>query len=248
MGTRREWVIDFLMLGSYPTTDDNVRACLAWSRSEFGGSAPFPAAFNAYATTQPAPGATDYNGVGVKNYPDWWAGVRANVDTLAQDFPGYQSVRDHLMSGQDASATCAAVSASPWGSHPNDEILAEVLNDPANNADAFAGERPGTPPEPTPVPEPTTQTEGDDMIGILHDGTRAWLIQGGVVITEFGGVPTDTGFGVSIPKDAADAITRQHYPTVILSDGDVGALAARSAAATVPPTADVDTPPATPPV
>lgn len=155
MGTRSEWATDFLAAGGWPNTPENVRAVLAWMRSEFGGMAPIPARFNGMATTLDAPGATAYNSAGVKNYPSWWEGVNANAATLRQEHPGYQSIRDHLTSGQDASGTVAAISGSAWGSHPSDAILAEVENDPANNADAFMGERDGDGPGPAPVPSST---------------------------------------------------------------------------------------------
>lgn len=182
MGTRAEWVADFLARGGYPSTVDNVRACLAWCRSEFGGRAPIPAVFNLFASTQDMPGATDYNAVGVRNYPDWFSGVDANVATLAQDHVGYQSIRDHLTAGHDASATCAAISASVWGSHPTDAILAEVDNDPANNADAFVGNRPGAVPAPVPVPQPESVVDdmtADELKGVLGQ----WMAeQTGIVL------------------------------------------------------------------
>lgn len=236
MGTRQEWVSDFLATGGYPLTDDNVRACLAWGRSEWGSTAPPGAAFNLFDTTQPAPGATDYNSAGVKNYPDWWTAVHANVATLAQDFPGYQSIRDHLHAGQDASATCAAVSASPWGSHPTDEMLVEVVNDPANNADALVGDRPDGPVPPPPV---HTNTGDDDSMIFLtpaKDGhSQAFAVSGGIAVAEFLGAPHDTGYGVTIPTDAADAIA--HGALVVTGDQTaLDALIARTGKANAPAT------------
>ena len=49
----------------------------AWQRAE-GGSA----RFNAWNTTEPWPGATDYNSAHVKNYPNAYAGTAATVATL----------------------------------------------------------------------------------------------------------------------------------------------------------------------
>lgn len=237
MGTRQEWVTDFLTTGGYPTTDDNVRACLAWTRSERGDETTTAAAFNLFDTTQPMPGATDYNEAGVKNYPDWWTGVHANVATLGQDFPGYQAIRDHLHAGQDASATCAAISASPWGSHPTDEMLAEVVNDPANNANADAGVRPDGPVPPPPVP--THTGDDDDMIFLTpaKDGhSQAFAISGGIAVAEFLGAPKDTGYNVTIPTDAADAIA--HGALVVTGDETaLNALIARTAKANETPAA-----------
>lgn len=56
----------------------------AWARAE-GGTA----RYNPLNTTQPWPGATDYNPVGVKNYPTGAAGIAATAATLVNGhYPG----------------------------------------------------------------------------------------------------------------------------------------------------------------
>src|SRR4051812_17585494 len=60
------WTTDVLAgLGNELPTAESVAFLEAWHRAE-GGTA----AFNWLNTTQGAAGATDYNSVGVKNYPD----------------------------------------------------------------------------------------------------------------------------------------------------------------------------------
>jgi hypothetical protein len=49
----------------------------AWQRAEGGN-----ATWNPLNTTQPLPGAIDYNSVGVKNYPSPIAGIAATAITL----------------------------------------------------------------------------------------------------------------------------------------------------------------------
>lgn len=49
----------------------------AWQRAEGG-----EARFNAWNTTEPWPGSTDYNAAGVKNYPTATTGTAATVATL----------------------------------------------------------------------------------------------------------------------------------------------------------------------
>lgn len=49
----------------------------AWQRAEGGD-----ARFNAWNTTEPWPGSTDYNNAHVKNYPSASAGTSATVATL----------------------------------------------------------------------------------------------------------------------------------------------------------------------
>jgi hypothetical protein len=76
------WTTDVLAgLGNGQPTTATVAFLEAWARAE-GGSA----TFNWLNTTQPALGATDYNSVGVKNYPDYATGVRATVETLMNGF------------------------------------------------------------------------------------------------------------------------------------------------------------------
>lgn len=49
----------------------------AWAQGEGGN-----AAYNPLNTTQPWPGATDYNPDGVRNYPSGKAGIAATAETL----------------------------------------------------------------------------------------------------------------------------------------------------------------------
>jgi hypothetical protein len=55
----------------------NRRLLKAWARAE-GGTA----RYNPLNTTEPWPGATDYNSAGVKNYPTGAAGIAATAATL----------------------------------------------------------------------------------------------------------------------------------------------------------------------
>ena len=55
----------------------NRKLLAAWARAE-GGSA----RYNPLNTTQPWPGATDYNSVHVRNYPSGAAGIAATAATL----------------------------------------------------------------------------------------------------------------------------------------------------------------------
>lgn len=93
--------------------------------------------------------------------------------------------------------------------------------------DGIDADRADTPPF---GPAPTNQGDDDMLIGIYTDG-RAWLIQGGVVIHEYSGAPTPTGFGTTVPAEAVYPL--QHgVLNVALTASDLASLAARSAAAT----------------
>jgi hypothetical protein len=84
----------------------------AWTRAE-GGTA----AFNPFNTTEPWPGATDYNTALVKNYPTASAGIAATVKTLRNGYyPGL--VRDfrkpYLLSARKL-VTRNAAELDKWG-------------------------------------------------------------------------------------------------------------------------------------
>lgn len=94
-----------------PICQDNLIAVVAWESAE--GTA---AAYNPLATTHDFPGATDFNTVGVKNYPSLGDGIRATIDTLVLGSPtyGYGPVLASLAACAPAESTAAAINASAW--------------------------------------------------------------------------------------------------------------------------------------
>lgn len=94
-----------------PICQDNLIAVVAWESAE--GTA---AAYNPLATTHDFPGATDFNTVGVKNYPSLGDGIRATIDTLVLGSPtyGYGPVLASLATCAPAESTAAAINASAW--------------------------------------------------------------------------------------------------------------------------------------
>jgi hypothetical protein len=94
-----------------PICQDNLIAVVAWESAE--GTA---AAYNPLATTHDFQGATDFNTVGVKDYPSLGAGIQATIDTLVLGSPtyGYGAVIASLMSCATAESTAAAINASSW--------------------------------------------------------------------------------------------------------------------------------------
>jgi hypothetical protein len=95
-----------------PVTQDNVAALTAWEMAE-GGHWNNTAHYNPLNTTQPEPGATSMNSVGVKAYVSWAQGFLATIVTLHNG--RYDAILAALASGNDASAVAQAVAASPWG-------------------------------------------------------------------------------------------------------------------------------------
>ena len=90
-------------LGS-PTCQDNLTVIVTWEVAE--GTA---AAFNPLATTHDFPGVTDFNSVGVKNYPTLSAGLQATIETLrlGETSHGYDAILSGLASCAPAQATAS---------------------------------------------------------------------------------------------------------------------------------------------
>lgn len=76
-GSRSSWARAELRTLGFPRTPANVTSLVAWQAREGGGGA-----FNPLNSTQPAPGATVFNSVGVRNYPDAAEGVKATAVTM----------------------------------------------------------------------------------------------------------------------------------------------------------------------
>lgn len=91
-----------------PVTPENVRAIQAWARAEGGTSHNNP-----LNTTQGAPGATDFNSVGVKTYTSYEQGVQATIQTLLNG--NYANIIAALKAGNNAMSVANAIAASPWG-------------------------------------------------------------------------------------------------------------------------------------
>jgi hypothetical protein len=91
-----------------PITKNNIKLLNAWARAE-GGTA----AYNPLNTTQPAPGASSYNSVGVRNFRDPQQGVQATVKTLLNGY--YPNIVDGLRNDAHPRITAQAIEKSPWG-------------------------------------------------------------------------------------------------------------------------------------
>jgi len=91
-----------------PYTWQTDKFMRAWAQSE--GSL---AKNNPFATTMPAQGATNFNSVGVKNYPTWESGVEATAKTIRLSH--YTKFLDALRRGASATEIATALALSPWG-------------------------------------------------------------------------------------------------------------------------------------
>lgn len=133
-------------------TPENLRFINAWVRAE--GT---KAAYNPLATTQSAPGATSFNSVNVRNYPDFQTGLAATVKTLNNGY--YGPIVSGLRSGKATATQLAqAVASSPWGTGSG---VLRVLGSnggaattPASPPVPSATALPSTPSAPTSTPMP----------------------------------------------------------------------------------------------
>jgi hypothetical protein len=174
--TRNDWAHAFLANLNVAPAGENLFAILTWIRAEFGGAHPIPAHWNPLATTHKAAGTTDYNKVGVKNYPSFAEGVQACADTLRADEPGYAAIRSHLDGQARAEDTISAIHNSAWGSKPTDAMLNYVRSHDQSElllavGDADATHVPGPPAPTCPFPgvNLANRTEGH--------GTATWQTQ-----------------------------------------------------------------------
>jgi len=112
--TREDYAKRLLNGWNAPTSRRNKVALVAWMQAEGGN-----ASWNPLNTTHDAPGATDYNWVGVKNYPTAKVGIAATVETLnygarTRQFH-YAKIRSRLRRNKGALGTLYAVEKSDWG-------------------------------------------------------------------------------------------------------------------------------------
>lgn len=100
-------------------TEENAIGMVAWGWAE--GT---DAAWNVFDTTEPWPGSTRFNSAGVRNYPNWLAGIAATWTTLRNG--DYGPIIAQLKAGDSADAFAEAVAASPWGTEPFTAEVAAV--------------------------------------------------------------------------------------------------------------------------
>lgn len=111
--SREQWAVEFLQLGGWPVTGQNVCAVVGWELAEGGHFVPGSTTFNPLNTSHTMPGSTVFNSHGVKNYPNWATGLVASVKTLELGF--YSGIRAALDQGNNANGVLSALFASPWG-------------------------------------------------------------------------------------------------------------------------------------
>lgn len=110
MGTFANWEKDVLTAIGAPITNENISFLDQWQNAE-GGSA----TFNPLNTTQPEPGASNYNAVGVKNFVSASQGTQATATTLTNGY--YPHIFAALKSGNPFAQISDAIRSelNTWG-------------------------------------------------------------------------------------------------------------------------------------
>lgn len=198
------WQAQLLNAIGAPVTAVNATFLSLWAQAE-GGSA----RNNPLNTTQPASGATNYNSVGVKNYPDQATGVAALATTLKNG--RYSGVLSALQR-QDSTAAARAVVASPWGTGP--QLLA-LVGDSQGNA-VPQGITGGAATGVVQTATSGVKTIGDlvGALGSSHTWFRVVEVIGGLGAIVFGVVLLNKGsvigatkaVGKAVPGAAASAV------------------------------------------
>lgn len=121
MGSYPGWAQAVLKSLGAPASANNLRLLNAWQRAEGGG-----ARFNPLNTTQPAPGASNFNSIGVKNYLSANQGTSATSRTLLNG--RYDAVVAGLRQNAAPAQIARAVGDSPWGT--SGSLILDVLGSP----------------------------------------------------------------------------------------------------------------------
>ena len=168
MTTRNEWAALFLSYAGWEPSAEKIDALVAQASKENAGSA-----WNPLATTEPAPGATDYNAAGVKNYPSEESGLGATLATFVNGhYPQLVAVLSDP-GGGNATTYCSSPELVTWGTGNCTPELADLRSgDPDGyRSHQIAGSGgPVPPPAPAPVPVPDNGGTCTVNVPVLRQG------------------------------------------------------------------------------
>lgn len=166
---RSEWSTGFLQYAGWEVSQEKIVALAAQAAAE--GS---QALFNPLDTTEGAPGATDYNSVGVKNYTDLESGYGATLATFQNGF--YPNLVAQLSDPAGGSAVqyCSSPDLNTWGTG-NCMAEAESIKggDPNGYLTATVA---GTGGEPGPPPPPPTNGDVHVDVPELQNGSNGMAV------------------------------------------------------------------------
>jgi hypothetical protein len=128
------WAEVLLNYAAYPVARNNLVVLVAWETAEYTS-----AKWNPLATTYPMPGATTYNGSGVRNYVSLTQGLEATMGTLRQTGLGYEQILADLAHDADPMTTAKAINASMWCSGcANGQYVVDLIPSVEQYYDSYA--------------------------------------------------------------------------------------------------------------
>jgi hypothetical protein len=163
------WSQELLSFGDWPITYEKRVGITAWAMAEGDINVPScsGALWNPLDTEEPAPGATDFNAAGVKNYPSEQVGIEAVYATLHNGhYPGILAVLGN--EGAGAMSLAQAVGNSPWGTGNFSWAVERVKADPARYLEVPV---PGTS-----SPSPTPKEAEEVTSQVIGSQTHVWGI------------------------------------------------------------------------
>jgi hypothetical protein len=124
-----DWRRDVLVGIKAPLTANNYLTLAAWRQAESGSRKnppPRVASFNPFNTTRVMPGSWPFNynnGFPVQNYPEYWIGIKATVETLLNGH--YDAIVTALRSDAHPLVVAKLIGDSVWGTHG--PLIREIL-------------------------------------------------------------------------------------------------------------------------
>lgn len=128
------WATAFLGRVGDQLSRNNLVVIVAWETAEYTS-----ARWNPLATTYPMPGATSYNGSGVRNYLSLDQGLDATVKTLSRSGFGYEAILSNLRQSSDPMTTAQAINGSSWcGGCANGQYVVDLVPAVEKYYDSYA--------------------------------------------------------------------------------------------------------------
>lgn len=198
MSAFKGWDVAFLRSIGAPVTKENLRFVNAWQRAE-GGTA----ANNPLNTTQPAPGASAYNSVGVRNFTSPGQGIQALSKTITNGH--YDRLLGMLRSGKASAAQMASdiQDLKTWGTGAGVLRVLGSKQVPGGAPTAAAG-----------APAPPPAALGGLPEQAIRSMTAAYLLQSSTMLAD-GQTPDSSGLvALAIARRQAQAANQAYGPQV----------------------------------
>ena len=225
--TRLDFAVAVLGELNAPTTQENLRALVAWMERENTR-----AQFNPFATTKAGFGSTStINSHNVRNYPTFEQGVAATVATM-EIRSYYGTITDLLRSGTATKAQISsAVAASPWGTGGFNHYSGDSASTPVGQKTSGGVDNTGADPYSAYPASGSGETLPDGTDGTRSEGTMVGDddLDALVQATWPNGIPEDVSWN-DLPAQLQEEVKKQlGFVTTYLEHPELGSILIRSA-------------------